>query len=139
MDFRYLLPRIFDISVSDPGNALDPEIVLGKLARANWRKWTAAEQSIIEEFIDAWFECALARDLANAEKGWSSAEAESVLCGAACAGLPLERWLLRLHDPSAAPALADLKERYPARLSSFWEDVPIGYRELSAILSQGRA
>ncbi|MGR6327493.1 hypothetical protein ACU5AX_00340 [Sphingomonas sp. XXL09] len=32
-DFRYLLPCIHDVSASDPGNANDPEIVLGKLGR----------------------------------------------------------------------------------------------------------
>ncbi|MBH0014548.1 hypothetical protein I6F66_21105, partial [Pseudoalteromonas sp. NZS100_1] len=35
-DFRYLLPRILDVSVSDPANANNPEIVLGKLSLAGW-------------------------------------------------------------------------------------------------------
>lgn len=36
-DFRYLLARILDVSVSVPGNANGPEIVLGKLTLAGWR------------------------------------------------------------------------------------------------------
>jgi hypothetical protein len=139
VDFRYLLPRILDISVSDPANANNPEIVIGKLALANWRSWPDTEQGAIEELLDAWFECALARDLAEADEYWIGTEAESVLCGAARAGLPLARWLFRLHDPVAAPVLADLKNRFPGRLSAFWNDAPAGFRELSTILSQGEA
>jgi hypothetical protein len=139
VDFRYLLPRILDISVTDPANAYCPEIVLGKLALANWRSWSDTEQAVIAELLDVWFECALARDLAEADDHWIGAEAESVLCGAARAGLPLARWLFRLHDPVAAPVLADLKDRFPGRLSAFWEEAPAGFRELSTILSQGQA
>jgi hypothetical protein len=139
LDFRYLLPRILDISVKDPANAIDPEIVLGKLPLATWRSWSRTEQGVIEEFVDAWFEWALARDLAEADDGWVDMEAERVLCGAARAGLPLERWLLRLQEPVAAPVLADLKRRFPGQLSAFWEDTPEGFGELSTVLSQGRA
>ena len=138
-DFRYLLPRILEISVSDPANAIDPEIVIGKLALANWRAWSVSEQRVIEELLDAWFECALARDLIEADVGWTGTEAESVICGAARAGMPLQHWLVRLHDPSAAPVLADLKARFPGQLSAFWEDTPKGFTELSTILAQGRA
>lgn len=137
-DFRYLLPRILDISVNDSGDALDPEIVLGKLPLANWRSWSPSEQRAVEEFVDAWFELALASDLAGAEDGWINVEAESVLCGLARAGLPLAPWLARLREPSAAPVLADLTQRFPRQLSAFWDDAPAGLRELSTIL-QGRA
>ena len=139
LDFRYLLPRILEISVSDPGNANDPEIVIGKLARAQWRSWSAKEQRVIEEFLDAWFEWSLARDLQGVDDGWIGEEAESVLCGAALAGVPLTRWILRLHDPLAAPVLTELKERFPGQLSPFCQDSPEGFRELSTVLSQGRA
>jgi hypothetical protein len=138
-DFRYLLPRILDVSVNDPGNANDPEIVIGKLALANWRQWSAAEQKVIEQFLDAWFECALANDLASAAEGWIGTDAESVLCGMARAGLPLDRRLLRLHDELAAPVLADLTKRYPGNLSPFWETTPAGLSEFSTILAQGHA
>jgi hypothetical protein len=137
-DFRYLLPRILDVSINSPTQANDPEIVLGKLALAKWRSWSEAEQRAVEEFIDAWFEWALARDL-GWDDGWVGWEAESVLCGAARAGLPLEPWLVRLNDPAAAPVLADLKQRFPSQLSGFWKDAPAGFRELSTILAQGEA
>jgi hypothetical protein len=138
-DFRYLLPRILDISVNDPEDAIDPEIVLGKLALADWRSWAGVEQRALEAFIDAWFERSLARDVVQIGAGWLGREAESVLCGAARAGLALERWLVRLHQPDAAPVLADLKERFPGQLSGFWNFAPAGFRELSTILAQGQA
>jgi hypothetical protein len=136
-DFRYFLPRILDISVNDPGNANDPEIVLGKLGLANWRSWSSGEKRAIEEFVDAWFERALSQDLAEADDGWVGHEAESVLCGTARAGFPLDRWLDRLQDPFAAPVLHDLKERFPDQLSAFWEQAPVGLRELSTMLFSG--
>jgi hypothetical protein len=69
-DFRYLLPRILEISVSNPGNANNPEIVLNKLGLARWRSWTPDEQRAVTELLDAWFERALARDLSEADDGW---------------------------------------------------------------------
>ncbi|MDB5705535.1 MAG: hypothetical protein JWN66_2651 [Sphingomonas bacterium] len=138
-DFRYLLPRILDVSVYDAGNANDPEIVLGKLPLAGWRSWAPNEQHAVEQFVDAWFEQALASDLTEADDGWIGTDAESVLCGAARAGMPLERWLMRLSEPSAAPVLAEMRERFPSEMSAFWEYVPSGLQELSTILGQGRA
>jgi hypothetical protein len=140
-DFRYLLPRIFELSASDPGDLPHPEIVLGKLALANWRTWPDARQRAVEAFVDAWFESALGRDLelAETEDGWMLEGAESVLCGAARAGFPLRAWLLRLQERDAAPVLADLKARFPNDLSAFWEIAPEGLRKLSTILTEARA
>jgi hypothetical protein len=136
-DFRYFLPRILDISIDDPESFINSEIVLGKLRLANWQSWPAAERRIVEELVDAWFELALARDLTEADEWWISTEAESVLCGAALAGLPLAPWLTRLNEPFASPVLTDLKNRYPRQLSAFWKDAPAGLEELSTILTEG--
>lgn len=138
-DFRYFLPRILDISVNDPGNANGPEIVLGKLGLANWQTWSSRERRAIEGLVDAWFERALSQDLAGGDDYWIGGEVESVLCGAARAGFSLDRWLVRLQEPFAAPVLADLRERVPGQLSGFWKDAPAGLRELSTFLSRGRA
>lgn len=134
-DFRYLLPRILDIAVNDPANSNDPEIVLGKLTLANWHAWPAQERETIEELIDGWFELVLSADLAEARDGLPGWEAESVLCGIARAGLPIDRWLARLHAPDAAPIFADLRQRHPD-LSAFWEDVPDALARLSATLAR---
>ncbi|HYI47729.1 MAG TPA: hypothetical protein VEX35_04615 [Allosphingosinicella sp.] len=138
-DFRYLLPRIFDLAVNEPENFIDPEIVLGKLKLANWKSWSAGERRVVEDFMDSWFEHALARDLAQAEVFSVGSEAESVLCGAARSGLPLRRWLDRLQEPDASRVLADLKERFPGKLSAFWHDAPAGLEELSGILARAGA
>lgn len=138
-DFRYLLPRILDVSVSDPGNANDPEIVLGKLSLADWRSWATNEQRALENFVDAWFEKALKSDMAEPDEGWIGTDAESVLCGAARAGMTLRPWLLRLSAPDAKPVLADMQLRFPGNMSSFWELAPDGLQELSTILTQRRA
>jgi hypothetical protein len=134
-DFRYLLPRILDVAVNEPENSIDPEIVLGKLELAKWTSWSAAERQVIEELVDAWFGQALERDLAEADEFWVGSEAESVLCGAARAGLPLGRWLDRLQEPEASRVLADLKGRFPGELSPFWGDAPAGFEELARILA----
>jgi hypothetical protein len=138
-DFRYFLPRILDISVNDPGDSPDLEIVLGKLRLANWRSWPAAEQRLIEELVDAWFERALERDLSDYDEYEMGHDAESVMCGAASAGIPLDRWLVRLQEADARPVLDDLKKRFPGGLSAFWEDAPEGLRQLSTTLLQGQA
>jgi hypothetical protein len=135
-DFRYLLPRILDIAVHEPENFINPEIVLGKLKLANWASWPADERRVLEEFVNAWFEQALARDLAEADEFWVGREAESVLCGGAHSGLPLGRWLDRLQEPDASRIFADLKERFPGKLSAFWKDAPAGFEELSRILAR---
>ncbi|MET0240175.1 MAG: hypothetical protein ABW184_09790 [Sphingobium sp.] len=138
-DFKYLLPRILEVSVFDPGNANNPEIVLGKLSLAKWRSWPANEQLVIEEFIGAWFEQALASDLAEADKGSTGWDAESVLCNAGRAGLPLDRWLLRLTEPDAAPVFADMQERFPTKPLGFWEDAPTAFYEVQAFFGRRRA
>lgn len=135
-DFRYLLPRILEVSVLDPANANDPEIVLGKVLLAKWRSWAADEQLVIEGLIDAWFEHAIVSDLAGEEEGWIGLDAESVLCGAARAGLPLERYLSRLAEQDAAPVLADMQERFPSKPSGFWKDASGAFGEVRAFLDQ---
>jgi hypothetical protein len=106
---------------------------------AEWRSWTADEQLVIEEVIEAWFEQALASDLAGADEGWIGWDAEGVMCGAARAGLPLERWFSRLTEPDATPVLADMQERFRSKPAGFWEDVPGAFHELKAFLNQERA
>lgn len=136
-DFRYFLPRILDVSIHDPGNMLDPEVVLGKLDLARWRSWPSAEQEAVEAFIDAWFDHALATDFSGAQQGdVASTDAEAVLCGAALAGMPLGSWLRRLAEPGAAPVLEDLRQRFPHRLSPFWEDIPSGLEEVVSFLQE---
>ncbi len=133
-DFRYLLPRILDVSANDLGDANNPEIVLRKLKLAKWQKWSEADQTVVRNVLDAWFEQALCADLADADQGYIGWDAEAVLCGAALAGLDVGPWLRRLQAADVAPVLADMRQRRPKSLSGFWEDAPDAYREFEAML-----
>lgn len=138
-DFRYFLPRILDISVNDPREANDPEIVLRKLALAGWQAWAPDERWAIEAFVDAWFEQAVREDLASLQEDWISESTESVLCGAARAGMSISPLLDRLNEPAAAPVLDHLRDRFGEDLSGFWEDAPQGVEEIRAFLARNPA
>lgn len=134
-DFRYFLPRIFEIALVDPGNSNNTEIVLGKLRSAKWQQWPQAERDAITAFIDVWLDQAISEDVSEFIAGFCGWETEGVLCGIARAGLPLGPWLARLREPAVAPILAELKARCPDKLSGFWDDAPAGLTELSAFLA----
>lgn len=136
-DFRYLMPRIFELAALDPSGVPNTEIVLSKLARARWETWQGAEKEAVLEFIDAWFSCSLEQDLLQADEGWIGDQTESLLCGIAYAGLPLADWLIRLTEPAYAPLLEDIRQRYPRDLSPFWRDAPNGITQISAFLGEG--
>lgn len=138
-DFRYLMPRIFELAALDSCEVPDVEIVLSKLAYARWDTWRSDEKDAVLRFIDAWFAVALERDVAEVEEGWIGDQTESLLCGMAYAGLPLADWLVRLTEPAYTPILADLRERYPRDLSTFWNDAPDGFAQLSTVLTEGMA
>ena len=137
-DFRYLMPRIFELAAVGPFGVPDTEIVLGKLALARWESWKVTEKEAILEFIDAWFSAALEQELLHAEDGWTD-QTEAILCGMARAGLPLADWLIRLTEPAYGLILADLRQRYPRDLSPFWDDAPDGFAQLSAVLAERTA
>lgn len=137
-DFKYLLPRILDTAINGPGTSIDSEIILSKVGLAKWQTWPSAQRQAIEELVDAWFERALAQDLAEMAEGGLGWTAESVLCGAALAGFPLGHWLARLQEPDVAPVLADLKQRFPKELSGFWDGAPAAFAELSEVIAAAR-
>ncbi|WP_344870658.1 hypothetical protein [Allokutzneria multivorans] len=57
-DVKSLLPLLLrELTVSD---SLDPGIVLGKLAREQWRTWASAEQAAINDYLDALWHALLA-------------------------------------------------------------------------------
>ncbi|MFD1033245.1 hypothetical protein ACFQ15_01075 [Sphingomonas hankookensis] len=121
-DFRYLLPRILDVSLRHPGDAVDVEIVLGKLRLAGWAQWSDDERAAIIAAIDLLFDQAVATVDDPDDGELAVFEVESVLCGAARADLDPVRWLERLSQR--------LRQSLHARLSGapngFWEDAPVG-------------
>src|SRR3990167_5756503 len=135
-DFRYLMPRIFELAALSSSEIPDTEIVLSKLARAQWDNWLEDERDAVRRFIDAWFAVASEQDLLHVRDGWIGNRTESLLCGLAYARLPIAQWLNRLTEPTTAPLLDDLLQRHPQNLSAFWRDVPDGFAQLSAFLAE---
>lgn len=142
-DFRYLLPRIFELAICDPGELPDVEIVIGKLRLANWSAWSERERETVRHLLNLWFDHALARDMLIAEhEGLATSDAESLLCGAARAGLDLSPWLIRLRAAEAELIRAFLAEQYrkdlirgsPASLS-FWADARDGWNAFALAIS----
>lgn len=140
-DFRYLLPRILELGVGDPGAVPDTEIILGQFALADRSGWSKAQYAAVTELVGAWFDIALERDLREAEDWLISSEAEGVLCGAARGGFDVTPFLSRLAEPSAEPVRACLADRHAKPLAKgaaprgFWEDAPATWGELAAILA----
>lgn len=118
-DFRYFLPRIFEISASDLGWYPTPEVVLGKLKLTKWNNWTKRQRVALASFIETWFDSAM-----------SSADPhvlDSVLCGIGRAGIDPRPFLNRLEkNPAALKAVFELNSRdlyLSDRLRNpFWSD-----------------
>lgn len=55
-DFRHFLPRLFELEALHPQRIVglvDPEILFGKLAYAQWDSWDTAEQQSIYVYFEA--------------------------------------------------------------------------------------
>lgn len=102
-DFRYFLPRLLEISSTERDWWPSPEIILKKLALAHWLKWTVKEREAIESLLAAWFESVLG------ESPLDGGALDSVICGIAISGVPMEPYLQTLV--SHPNALATYYER----------------------------
>ncbi len=134
-DFRYLLPRILEISATSPGWYPSPPVVLGKLRLAGWGAWSRSEREAVLGFLSAWFD-RVAQALA-ADEG-AAADVEELLCGLARADLDLAPYLQRLEEPEIARCLTQLagwEPRDPAKPEGFWVDAADGWRRLANFLA----
>lgn len=134
-DFRYLMPRIFELAALASQKVPDREIVLSKLAHARWLTWPVAEQKAIRVFIDAWLDETIEQDISQIDAGWFGSQTDSLLCGIAQSGLPIDDWLMRLTKPANKPLLADMRRCDPQYFSPFWEDAPGQFTALMAFLN----
>jgi len=131
-DFRYFLPRIFEISADVAAWYPMPEIVIGRLKHVRWAEWSKAEREAVEAFVLAWFDAAFAQR----PDGF---DADGVLCGAGRAGLDLQPLFDHLM---ARPAmLKALFEQNSYRLytsnslaNAFWQDAPEAAAIVAAFL-----
>ncbi|UCG32672.1 MAG: hypothetical protein JSU68_13525 [Phycisphaerales bacterium] len=60
-DYKYFLPRVYDIATSGPKHWADTPIILSKLAYGKWLSWPSAEQEAIRNFLRAWWRDTLSR------------------------------------------------------------------------------
>ncbi len=54
-DFKYFLPRVFEIAVVEGFVWPDLEIVIGKLKHADWNLWPEHERNAVQAFLNAWW------------------------------------------------------------------------------------
>lgn len=119
-DFRYFLPRILEISIFERDWWPSREVVLGKLALANWLSWDQSEIDAIRALFVAVFDMALVadEDLANLVDEW--------ICGLGLAGENLVPYLQKLERASNWNALYGFFELNSLQLqkgrlgNSFW-------------------
>lgn len=100
-DFRYFLPRMLELCLSDRCWWPDLEVLLGKLPMAEWEAWPSGETRALMTLFDRGFEEALETSSSNPLQ----LDVDSWICALARAEVPLERFLRRLEDPDAGDAL----------------------------------
>jgi hypothetical protein len=138
-DFKYFLPRIFELAATDPEACLDVEISLRNLSRAEWQTWPVWERETMQSFIDAWFDAVTTRMQAPDDGIYYRTEIEGLLCGLAQADIALAPYLRRLlENPLAVDALYYANENRiedKGRLqNAFWKDRREAEAEVVAFL-----
>jgi hypothetical protein len=132
-DFRHFLPRIFELLISESGLGWDEEVILGKLALAEWNEWPESEQIVVRKFLHAGWDSLLAQtEPAIEPDGW--------LCGMGRAGEDLQTYLdswVEARTRNAYKHLAKFVEwhhpTYVKRHSlnnPFWPDSPKAVAQL---------
>src|SRR5215475_3349421 len=51
LDFKYFLPRIFELAMHDEFLWPDAEVVMGKLSLAQWLEWPLEEQAVVSQLL----------------------------------------------------------------------------------------
>ena len=126
-DYKYFLPRIFELAVSKTGYP-SVEILLGKLKLAEWKYWPIDEHRAVQAFVDALFEAEVTQAVRSDDGYYYTSSVDELVCGMARAEIALEPYLKRLLDHPAA--LADLyysnaetMSDKDSLFSGFWDDV----------------
>lgn len=128
-DFRYFLPRILEVAVTQEGWWPDWEVIGRALSDGHWLEWAAQEKVAIIAVLDAAFaeRCERKGRLGD---GLDGSGLDSLLCCLSLASLDLAPYLARLAArPPAVLALYSwhAKELTAGRLANeFWSDAPKG-------------
>ncbi len=100
-EFRYFLPRIFELLIKGPSGWCDPALVFGKLDAAGWRTWPQEEQVAVRGYLSALWDSVL-------ENFPVTPRASEVLEGLSLASEPLAEYLRRWRQKSSVTALVRL-------------------------------
>lgn len=126
-DYRYFLPRILEISATDPGWWPDAEVVGRGLRDAQWMTWGAREKEAITQLYQAKLDAILSEQ--------DPFELDSWVCGIAIAGLSLTPYLSAIEaNPSATLDLytRNSDPHYGIQLANeFWSYSNIGAKQLT--------
>lgn len=58
-DFKFFLPRLFELLTLNARWPIEPEVIIGKLSYGKWRTWPANEQLALENFLTVLWEVIL--------------------------------------------------------------------------------
>ena len=102
-DFKYFFPRIFEIAIGGYSVGLQIEVVLGKLALAEWITWKQDEKDAVREFLRAGWNHLLAGKQHRPD-------VDHWLCGIALTGEDLDLYLGDWVNARSANAYQHLVE-----------------------------
>jgi hypothetical protein len=132
-DYRHFIPRIFELSVTDPAwLGGEPPVMANKLIRASWRSWPTQQRDAVLHFFRAAFDAVLSM---HPHQGQS---ADLWFCGLVklgeSASLTFELWRSN-HSANAALHLASFVideakhlQRHEEVRGPFWDDIDADIR-----------
>jgi hypothetical protein len=140
VDFKHFVPRIYELLAKGELPFADPEMAIGRLAKASWRQWPADERESVEAVLDGIWD-----DVMRLEE--PPVDIDSLVCGLGLAfgGVPpqVRAWLSD-ERPLAVQrlvqfVLANGDELPEARLGDpWWKDDPEAMAAVAAwVLSAG--
>ena len=103
VDFRHFLPRLLGLVTGDREDFITNEIVLSKLAYADWWGWPAHEQEAVESVLWLRWNVGLTRDP-------SEFDASTWLCGVELTGSDTSRYVDAWRSSDAPTAFDHLAE-----------------------------
>lgn len=139
-DYRHFLPRIFELSVTNPSwLGTEPPILAKKLELAHWRSWPSDQQASVLQFFHSAFLAALEK---HPDEG---IDASDWLCGLVTLGEPasrvMELWIaspaINAHLQMASFIIDQARDlSLWAKVSGpYWDEVSIDVgRELAVLL-----
>jgi len=100
-DFKHFLPRLLELAVGNGSDWVDVELLLGKLGRAGFVHWPAAERRPVETFLWSTWNVGLAQDA-------SAFDVDAWLCGVAGTGVDATPYIEAFRNNDAPTAIGHI-------------------------------